>query len=278
MEFGRRSVLLGLGGLALGTGLAAISGGESHAAGQTQHGGRFDQVGGDHGWTPRKLDPKECADVAYAGYWHKDYGCGYGAFYAIVGLMGEKYGAPYNQFPFAMLEANKGGISDWGTVCGALYGAAATFSLFWGRKEVRPMVNDLFRWYETTKLPVYNPGEKGLGFKGDLPQSVSDSVLCHISVSKWCYTNKIEAESKQRSERCGRLTADVAARAVEIMNAKIDAGKDYKGVFPVQKSVSYCGECHQTKGNDANWAKGVMDCTPCHSGAKGTMNKFKDHP
>ena len=83
---------------------------------------------------------------------------------------------------------------------------------------------------------------------------------------------------KQRSERCGRLTADVAAKTAEILNAKIDAGKDYKGVFPVQKSVSYCGECHQTKGNEANWAKGTMDCTPCHSGAKGTMNKFKDHP
>lgn len=275
MQRGRRDLLCGLGGLAVGGAMLGLSGGKSLAAEPVQ---RFTQVGGDHGWTPHKLDPAVCADVAYAGYWHKGYGCGYGAFYSIVGLMGEKYGAPYNQFPFTLLEANKGGISDWGTICGALYGAVATFSLFWGRKECKPMVDELHLWYETTALPVYNPGDKAQGFKGDLPSNAAGSVLCHISVSKWAYANKIEATSKQRSERCGRLTADVAYKAVEIMNAKIDAGKEYKGAFAVQKSVSYCGECHQTKGNEANWAKGVMDCTPCHSGTKGTMNKFTNHP
>ncbi|CAI3230039.1 split-Soret cytochrome c [Desulfovibrio legallii] len=279
MGIGRRDLIFGLGGLAVGGAVLGLSGGASFAAGQTQQGGgRFAQAGGDHGWKAHKLDPKLCAEVAYEGYWHKGYGCGYGTFYSIVGLLGEKYGAPYNQFPFTMLEANKGGISDWGTICGALYGAAATFSLFWGRKEVRPMVNELFRWYEKASLPAYNPGDKALGFKGDLPQNVSGSVLCHISVSKWCAHNKIEATSKQRSERCGRLTADVAAKAVEIFNAKIEMGKDYKGAFPVQESVTYCGECHQTKGNEANWAKGVMDCTPCHSGTKSTADKFNNHP
>ena len=52
--------------------------------------------------------------VAYEGYWYKGYACGYGAFYSIIGLLGEKYGAPYNQFPFSMLEANKGGIFPTG--------------------------------------------------------------------------------------------------------------------------------------------------------------------
>ena len=99
-----------------------------------------------------------------------------------------------------------------------------------------------------------------LGFKGGLPQSESDSVLCHISVSKWCYINKIEAESKQRSERCGRLTADVAAKTAEILNAKIDAGKDYKGMFPVQSRCPIAENAIKPR-NDANWAKGVMDCT-----------------
>ena len=196
----------------------------------------------------------------------------------IIGVLGEKYGAPYNQFPFSMLEANKGGISDWGTICGALYGAAAAFALFWGRKERTPMVNELYRWYEVTKLPIYNPGELAQGVKGDLPSNASGSVLCHISVSKWCAAHKIEATSKARSERCGRLTADVSFKAVEIFNAKIEQGKNYKGTFAVQPAVSGCGECHQTKGNDANWAKGVMDCTPCHNGAEPLLNKFENHP
>ena len=276
MALSRRQMLCGLGGCMAVGGAAALLGGEANAA-EKAPAGRFQQVNGDFGWKPHKLDPAECALVAYDGYWHKGYACGYGVFYGIIGVMGEKYGAPYNQFPFAMLEANKGGISDWGTICGALYGAAAAYALFWGRDERTPMVNELYRWYEITKLPVYKPA-KAMGVEGDIPSNVAGSVLCHISVSKWCYANQIEATSKKRNERCGRLTADVAAKACEILNAKIDAGKNFKGVLGKQESVKACGTCHQTKGEEANWAKGVMDCTPCHNGSEALMNKFKDHP
>ncbi len=185
MDANRRHLLCGIGGLAVGGAVAGLVA-PALAAPQAAGGGaRFAQAGGDFGWQPQKLNADECAPVAYEGYWHKGYACGYGTFYGIIGMMGEKFGAPYNQFPFTMLEANKGGISDWGTICGALYGAAAAFALFWGRKERTPMVNELFRWYETTALPIYNPGDKATGFKGDLPSNVSGSVLCHISVSKW---------------------------------------------------------------------------------------------
>ena len=258
-------------------GAAALLGAEVRAADKAP-GGRFQQVNGDFSWKPHKLDPEECALVAYDGYWHKGYACGYGVFYGIIGVMGEKFGAPYNQFPFSMLEANKGGISDWGTICGALYGAAAAYALFWGRDERTPMVNELYRWYEKTPLPIFNPGDAAKGVKGDLHQNASGSVLCHISVSKWCYASQTEATSKARNERCGRLTSDVCRKAVEILNAKIDQGKNFKGAFAKQDAVKACGECHQTKGNDANWAKGVMDCTPCHDGRSALMNKFKDHP
>lgn len=109
MELTRRAVLGALGGLAVGGTVASVVGTSIAADPKTK---RFEQANGDFGWKPHKLDPKECAAVAYDGYWHKGLGCAYGAFYAIVGLMGEKYGAPYNQFPFAMLEVGKGGISD----------------------------------------------------------------------------------------------------------------------------------------------------------------------
>ncbi len=276
MDSNRRSLLCGLGTLAVGSAMLGLAdGGMAEAA--AQKGERFAQVGGAFGWTPHRLDPKECAAVAYEGYWYKGYACGYGAFYSLIGLMGEKYGAPYNTFPFAMLEANKGGISDWGTICGALYGAAAAYALFWGRNERTPMVNELFRWYEQTKLPIYNPGDAAQGVKGDIPSNKSDSVLCHISVAKWCYEHKVEHSSKKRSERCGRITADVAMKAAEIFNAKMEQGEKYKGTFAVQPAVSACGECH-SKGQSADIQKGVMDCTPCHSGSPHTGNKFKDHP
>ena len=137
------------------------------------------------------------------------------------------------------------------------------------------MVSGLYRWYETAKLPIFNPGEAAKGVKGDLPTSVADSVLCHVSLSRWCFENKVEANSKARSERCGRLTADVTYKAVEIMNAKIDG--TFKPALATPQSVTTCGECH-AKGKEADNMKSVMDCTPCHSGNEHLMNKFKDHP
>lgn len=277
MSVSRRDCLMGFGALVAGGAVTSLVDGGSHLvhAAPTK---RFEQVNGEFGWTPHKLDPFECAEAAYEGYWYKGYACGYGVFYGLIGVLGEKYGAPYNQFPFSMLEANKGGISDWGTICGALYGAAAAYALFWGRDDRTPMVHELYRWYEKTALPIYDPKDKAQGVPGEIPSNIAGSVLCHISVSKWCYENKIEATAKKRNERCGRLTADVAMKAAEIFNQKIELGKDFKTTMPVQDSVKYCKTCHQTKGEETNWAKGVMDCTPCHSGSEATGNMFKDHP
>ena len=87
MELTRRAMLGALGGLAVGGTVASVVGTSIAADPKTK---RFEQINGDFGWKPHKLDPKECAAVAYDGYWHKGLGCAYGAFYAIVGLMGER--------------------------------------------------------------------------------------------------------------------------------------------------------------------------------------------
>ena len=66
------------------------------------------------------------------------------------------------------------------------------------------MVDELFRWYEKTKLPIYNPGDAAKGVKGEIPSNASESVLCHISVARWCYEHKKENGNKEHSERCGQ--------------------------------------------------------------------------
>lgn len=283
MDCSRRVFLSVLGGVAAGSVIThvanqnlVIAAPAASTAPQGGKNGHFAQVNGEFGWKPQKLDPAVCAPVAYDGYWYKGYACGYGSFYSIIGMLGEQYGEPYNQFPFSMLEANKGGISDWGTICGALYGAVAAFALFWPRKEREAMVDELFRWYEVTALPMYNPGDAAQGVKGDIPSNVSGSVLCHISVSKWAEETGLGANSKERSERCGRLTADVATKAIEIFNNKIESGADFMGTIPPQESVAKCSTCH-TKSKKDN-LKGKMDCTPCHSGNDHTQNKFMNHP
>ena len=281
MDLSRRAMLGAMGGLAVGGSLAAMSGNVIAAPAPAMSAGKnghFAQLGGEFGWTPKKIDDIAASQaIAYDGYWYKGYGCGYGAFYSIVGVMGEKYGAPYNTFPFTIMEMFKGGMADWGTICGALAGAAAAFFAFYPRKDANPMVAELFRWYEKTAFPIYDPGMAAQGVKGALPTSVANSVLCHVSVSRWSYETKLAANSKERSERCGRITADVCAKAIEILNAKIDAGKDWKGALGKQESVVQCSACH-SKGKMSDIVKGNMDCTPCHSGSVHTGNKFQNHP
>ena len=282
MDQSRRMILGAMGGLAIGGTLAGAGvafGRDNPPAADDVKQQRFSQIGGDFGWKYQKLDPAASAPIAYDGYWHKGYGCGYGVYYGIVGVLAEKYGAPYNTFPFSMMEMFKGGMADWGTICGALAGGAAAIFSFFPRKLGNPMVSELFRWYEKTAFPIYDPLEAASpkGYKGPLPTSVSNSVLCHISVSRWAYTTKLGASSKERSERCGRITADVCMKTIEILNARFEAGADWKGALAKQDSVVQCGACHG-KGKMTDTLKGNMGCDSCHGGSDAVADKFHDHP
>jgi hypothetical protein len=272
-EVSRREMLGWLGGAALGgLGIGMLTADEGLAA-KSKAAPKLAAKPEEPKWIAHKLDAAECAPLAYAGYWEDDLGCCYGTFHSIIGTLGKKYGAPYAQFPFRMMEVGKSGISDWGTICGALLGAASAMALFWGRKERDPMVTELFRWYEKAALPIFEPGQ-AVGVAGKLPTNVSGSVLCHVSVSTWCHATGISAADKRRNERCARVTADVAVKAIEIINAKLD------GSFaPLLKSKAEAGclECHG-KGKISPMLKGRMDCTPCHGGSAHVQDKFHNHP
>jgi hypothetical protein len=271
-----------MGGIAGGCAVTALAGPALAAdAAKAPAGpeGRFVQTGGDFSWKPKPIDAGTCVDVAHAGFWHKGYGCGYGVLYSIVGLMGEKYGAPYKDFPFSMMEFGKSGISEWGGTCGALLGGAATLALFYPRAKRDAMIFELFRWYETTALPIYAPKPGTTKVEGPLPSSVSDSILCHVSVGKWCAASKFDARSTERSERCARITADVAKKTLEIIQAEM-AGA-FKPVLQKSEVAEKCTAkgCHGE--NLKEWKhsglKGKMDCTPCHTGSNAVQDKRQDH-
>lgn len=271
----RRQMLGFMGGaVAAGIGVGTLGGGAGSAGAMTVEEKPFS-------WTPHVLDVAEVQPVAHERFYHQGFGCGYGVFYSIIGTMGKKWGEPYRSFPFSMMEMGKSGVADWGTLCGALLGAVATLAMFWGRKDRDPMVDELFRWYELTAFPIFAPA-KGLpvGMDRELPTSVSESVLCHISVSKWAYSSGLAAQSKERSERCARLTADVAKKTVEIMNAKINGTfKSTMAMSDVRKGCTQ-PDCHGgTKDKFGSpILKGKMDCTPCHTGSEHVQNKTVNHP
>ncbi len=212
-------------------------------------------------WAYHKLDPKAVAERAYRGYYRGH--CMYGAFEAVMGELGDQHGAPYNTFPFKMMEYGAGGVAGWATLCGALNGAAAAIYLVCS--EPKPVIDELFSWYTTEKLPTYRPENP----RFEIVQSVAGSPLCHVSVGRWCEVSGLSSFSKQRSERCAWLTASVAHMTVQLLNAHAD-GK-FAPVHPIPKEVQECRGCHG-KGGDVENTRGKMSCTQCHDDVR------EEHP
>jgi hypothetical protein len=210
-------------------------------------------------WIYQKLDKNAVAEKAYWGFYEEGRGCCYGVFASIVEALADKHGAPYNSFPCEMMTIGKSGIAGWGSVCGALLGGAMAVSLFYGLKEHTPLINELFRWYESAAMPTYVPSKPKV--QGPCQETVSGSILCHVSASKWCFETKFDTHSAERSERCARVTGEVARKNVEILNASHDRVFAFSGF---SDEVKQCKSCHD-KDNGADYAKGNMNCRPCHS-------------
>jgi hypothetical protein len=189
-----------------------------------------------------KLNPETVSHRAYT-YYHEHH-CAYAVFASIVDELKLKVGAPYTGIPSELLVYGRGGVVGWGTLCGALNGAGAVFTL--ASKDYKKLIDALYEWYQSTPLPVYTPPGKK-----PYPVSVARSPLCHMSVQRWCksasrcFGCKVPYNAKERSERCARLSADVAGKVVELLN-EYHFGK----VAPVkvksaEKTKMECTLCHQ---------------------------------
>ena len=214
-------------------------------------------------WPYVILDPAVTAEQAYNC--HKDGGCMYASFNGILSQLAEKIGEPYTSFPVNMMKYGSGGISGFGTICGALNGAAAITGLL---TEDRTMQNNiitrLFRWYETTELPAFVPQKPMLDFIP--PPSVSNSVLCHVSVTNWIKKSGYKTDSDQRKERCRRLISNVVYEATTLLNEYFS--NTYKIIDHQNETVGKCMKCHGTDG-ELNNTLGKMDCNSCHDKSAG---------
>lgn len=214
-------------------------------------------------WPYKKLDPEKVAERAYQGYYKG--ACSFGAFDAIVGSLQDTVGYPYTMIPTELLVFGQGGVADICSLCGALLGASAAIFLVTGgmdkerREKSYRLIQELFNFYEQEALPKYVPKTPRLAF--EMKSSVSKSPLCHVSVSRWCKVTGYKAFSKERSERCGRLTADCALYALNLIETYY-AGT-FKEAYPLGPEVKRCRSCHDKGGNLEN-TRGMMDCSMCH--------------
>jgi hypothetical protein len=236
------------------------------SGGQLGKAGAIDKATAPWPWPYKTLDREDVRKRGHKAYF--DGGCGYGAFNAILSALVDAVGEPYTSVPPQMLYFGGGGGAGWGTLCGALNGAAAAISLCVDRTNATAVISELFGWYTLAPFPSdisndYATQHLFLVSKYDkaLLQTVAGSTLCHASVTSWCTEAGFKAGSTERADRCARLTGDVAARSVELLNAFF--GGQFKAAFVVPKSVTDCQGCHGSAiGNVQSGVK--MDCQQCH--------------
>lgn len=210
-------------------------------------------------WEYSLLDPGTVAQRAYRMY--ADGSCMYAVFGSIVTSLADRVGEPFASFPIGMMRYGHGGVGGWGSLCGAVNGGAAIFGLFYPEKDKKfrdGLVEELFAWYEQTELPCYRPEDAEPG--EEAVRTVAGSVLCHRSVGHWACAAAADAYCEERTERCRRLSADVAAKTVEILNRLIT---DRTPSPSLVADVKSCLSCHGPRELADVSAK--MDCRSCHT-------------
>ncbi len=206
-------------------------------------------------WRYVRVDPAVVAAEAYRQF--ANGGCMYGLFAGMMVVMTKEHGEPYRSFPLHMMKFGEGGVGGWGSLCGTINGGAAIIGLFEQDKQRREnLIAQLFSWYETAELPSYQP--KATKESPAVLNSIAGSVLCHVSVGNWCKKSGNEIGSPEMKERCRRLTAEVAAKTVELLNANLRDPCKFAGLSSEVKS---CLSCHKEELHDT---LGKMRCDSCH--------------
>ena len=223
-------------------------------------------------WAYAPLDVETLRKMGHESYYAG--GCCYGAFDAIVRALRIAVGDPFDKVITDMMRYGSGGVAGFGSLCGTLNGAAAAIGLVSDKATQSALVAELMSWYAATPLPTDVSNQYALNheylvdvmkYDGEIVASVAGGNLCHMSVTNWCLTADVPESDVMRAERCARLTGDVVAKAVELLNAK------YNGTFasetPLPSASASCSACHTDGGAAAplTFSNGKMDCDLCHA-------------
>ncbi len=168
-------------------------------------------------WTWQKLDKTQVMERVYANF-STHGGCCAAVVSGILELLAEQYGYPYNQIDGRMF-ANGGGGYGRKTLCGALGGGCAVLGLFCVGADAGALRNEMYTWYENHEFPQYQPVVESLF-------SVSNSIQCSDSVGNWMAVSGKEFSSPERAARCAGLSAEVAAKVVELLDIQYGLAVD----------------------------------------------------
>lgn len=217
------------------------------------------------------LDPEEVRYNAYSEYFQG--GCMHGAATGLIQAFQEAFAndvTGWELFPDGIYKYGAGGISGWGTICGILNGAAAVLNLVGLHGALG---SEIVGWYSTTLFPTDNcdgyeldNGQEAIPDREVLAHTISDSPLCHISISKWCRAAGVSVTDPSpegisyKNDRCSKICADTAAKTAELINEYAEDG-DIVGAYETPDHFADCLGCHSERKDQV----GKMDCFGCHS-------------
>lgn len=199
--------------------------------------------------------PVEGLDIEGVRQYGKDAyyiaGCGYASSFALVQALKDNLGAGtvWDTLPLDMFRYGTGGAIGWGTLCGALNGSLAIITLVCPNWQA--LGEELMGWYTLTPLPTdtWNPET----------QTIADSPLCHLSVSRWAKAAGCTIDSKEKADRCSSVAGDTAARAAQLLNEYAAQGSIIP-TYKVPEEYARCLDCHNTRKDQV----GKMNCLLCH--------------
>jgi len=247
-EVSRRDMMFGAGAFVIGAAFSQLGGIVSKAEAKG---------GASKKWPYVKLDPEKVGETAYNA-WFEVF-CSQAVATGIFEQLREKVGEPWSSFPTGSLKFGMGGMLGWGLTCGAPVSASLIIGLTASDELVNPMIHDVLQWYTETAMPVYVPKNPRAN-KEKIVQTISGSPLCHLSVGKWMKTANHAFSDIERRDRCARLTASVAYRTVELLNAWKDGKYAKRDTWNAVASVGLPAQ---------------QNCTSCHSSNIPTAPKAK---
>ncbi|MEL1136211.1 C-GCAxxG-C-C family (seleno)protein [Desulfitobacterium sp. THU1] len=216
-------------------------------------------------WPYEVIDPEVVRKRAYENYFEG--GCCYAAGKAIVDSINEKVGGPWGNIPTDMFKYGKGGALGWGTLCGALNGSLLAINLVTG-KDVDLIGNELIGWY--TMFPFPSTKMDSYAKITNQITTISNSPLCHVSVSLWASAANAKINGDEKANRCAKVSGDTAAEAIMYLN-NWKEGKFTPAYTPGSEFAS-CLTCHNGAKSMLDNEQGKMSCLQCHD------EKSQGHP
>jgi hypothetical protein len=168
-------------------------------------------------------------------------------------------------FMFSNAQAGYGGQ---GTLCGALGVAAQYFNMvaYDQAKTFATMTYELFQWYSRTDFPTQR-FDHICHFPNQVKRNAK-TPICHVSVSQWVLAAGAEVSSKEKKDRCAKVTGEVIYQTVSMLN-RYSEGRYTPQKYPFERENEMCLSCHGVgdmwhNKPGMNNQQGKMACIHCH--------------